>query len=218
MFQHTSTFQLLYQSVCVTVWMSFELLFLIYCLLCTKVCSICLYHASQICAIAVHLWMHTTFLKHSSKREKKILKSFKYCLISHWFKRLCNSFAFRLLDFTAFDSADHSILSLMEQIGIKYTALEWFKSFSGSLGGFVSSSALLIHGVPQGSVLEPISFLFFSDVIHIQYDITIHSYVDITQIYLQLNPFSLKLYKLEQLQTSSTSRRIKQISLDPVEP
>ena len=64
----------------------------------------------------------------------------------------------------AFDTVDHGVLSShMEQwVGIRGTALEWFRSyladrtFCVSLGDSVSSSAPLSCGVPQGSALGPL--------------------------------------------------------------
>lgn len=83
------------------------------------------------------------------KQKKKTIKSFKSCCISHRFRRICHSFTFRLLDF---DSADHSILSLIWWSTLTLNTLLW--SGSGvspeNLRGFVSSSALLINSVTPG--------------------------------------------------------------------
>ena len=70
-----------------------------------------------------------------------------------------------LLDLTAaFDTVDNGILiSRLEQwVGIRGVDIDWFRSylvdrtFSVSIGDFLSSSAPLSWGVPQGSVLRPL--------------------------------------------------------------
>ena len=72
-----------------------------------------------------------------------------------------------LIDLSAaFDTVDHSILLniLYRELGIRGTALNWFKSFlSGRtqrvcIGDVISEPIILKFGVPQGSVLGPILF------------------------------------------------------------
>ena len=84
----------------------------------------------------------------------------------------------------------------MEQwVGIRGTALEWFRSyladrtFCVSLGDSVSSSAPLSCGVPQGSVLGPLFFSLYLlpvGTILKKHGIQYHFYADDSQIYIPL--------------------------------
>ena len=75
------------------------------------------------------------------------------------------------LDFAkAFDKVDHEILVRKLQIfGISGKLLAWIKDFLlnrkqfVTVGGFHSFLALVLSGVPQGSVLGPILFLIYID-------------------------------------------------------
>ncbi len=105
-----------------------------------------------------------------------------------------------LLDLSAaFDTVDHDIMLkiLKSSFGVNGSALGWIKSFLSDRKQFVSvnqvlsSSFPMITGVPQGSCLGPILFLFYvSKLFEIikKHLPSSHGYADDTQLYLSFRP------------------------------
>ena len=120
--------------------------------------------------------------------------------------------ALTLLDLsTAFDTIDHTILldRLNVYYGLSELALGWFKAYlsgrthSVEVGSTLSHPAVLHYGVPQGSVLGPILFCFYTNpigsIIHSHSSINYHFYANDTQLYITLSPenFSHSIQKLK---------------------
>ena len=104
-----------------------------------------------------------------------------------------------LLDMSAaFDTVDlNKLLSILEhKIGLKGTALQWFRSFllgrqqKVQIQGLTSQIIFTLYGVPQGSLLGPILFNIYvsslSDVIS-SLKLSSSSYADDTNIRIKLS-------------------------------
>ena len=102
-----------------------------------------------------------------------------------------------LLNLSAFDTIDHSILlsRLRQRFGIDEKALKWLQSYLTNRSQFVcvgngySSRRDLLYGVPQGSVLRPILYLLYTaplaDVIK-EHNMSYHFYADDSQVLMRL--------------------------------
>lgn len=87
-------------------------------------------------------------------------------------------------------------------VGIKGTALQWFRSyladgtFCVSLGEAVSSSASCLYGVPQGSVLGLLLFSLYllplGSILR-KPSISFHRYADDSQLYMPLKTYNPSL-------------------------
>ena len=102
----------------------------------------------------------------------------------------------------AFDSVDHSILLEKVQFyGVADRELMWFKSYLTArkqqclINGCLSSQSKLLCGVPQGSILGPLLFLFYiNDLPNCLKFITPCLYSDDTQIFtssFDINVFTI---------------------------
>ena len=97
-----------------------------------------------------------------------------------------------------FDTIDHDALlnSLSSCFGVSGVVLDWFKSYLSDhvqcikIGSILSDARNLLCGVPQGSVLGPILFSFYttplSKVIQNHPGISFQFYANDTQLYVHL--------------------------------
>jgi len=105
-----------------------------------------------------------------------------------------------LLDLSsAFDTVNHNLLidRMESELGLKDCVLNWFKSYlSGRtsrvcIDGILSESTKLVFGVPQGSVVGPSAFTFYTlplgRVIQ-SYGLSYHMYADDVQLYTSFDP------------------------------
>jgi hypothetical protein len=107
-----------------------------------------------------------------------------------------------LLDLSAaFDTISHNILfkRMQQELGITGTALQWVKSyFSGRttsvcINGCSSAKCPLDYGLPQGSIVGPVSFSIYTIPIGRiirKHSLSYHLYADDIQLYTSFNPSS----------------------------
>ena len=105
-----------------------------------------------------------------------------------------------MLDLSAaFDTIDHHILfqRFEHDLGIKGTALDWFKScmsgraFHVSLYGAKLDAHTLNYGVPQGSIIGPKAFTMYAQSVTAiirHHRLRFHTYADDIQLYYVFDP------------------------------
>ena len=105
-----------------------------------------------------------------------------------------------LLDLSAaFNTIYYSLLiSRLDNHGIAGNALKWFTSYISDrtssiiINGHISSPRNILYGVPQGSVLGPIIFIYLStsyfNIISNFPLISVHSYADDIHLHVKCTP------------------------------
>jgi hypothetical protein len=120
-----------------------------------------------------------------------------------------------LLDLSAaFDTVDHHILlqRVANEFGIVGIAQHWLssylsdRSFKVAVAGAHSNAIRLKYGLPQGSVIGPLGFTFYTHTIGRilrRHNLLYHIYADDIQVYTTVNPnipgdVSCAIFKLSQ--------------------
>jgi hypothetical protein len=117
------------------------------------------------------VFFNNTKLTADFTRKKKIIKWFFYCIVVK--TMLTSTLAdggqvdIILLDFSkAFDTVAHQrLLHKLQYYGMRGRTLQWTKDFLNNrlqqvlIDGHTSSTAEVLSGVPQGTVLGPLLFL-----------------------------------------------------------
>ena len=96
-----------------------------------------------------------------------------------------------LLDLAkVFDTVSHNILlKKLELYGLKGVTFDWFSSYLSDrqqqcvVEGCVSKPQLISCGVPQGSILGPLFFIYINDLPGCLLHIKAHMYANDTTIY-----------------------------------
>ena len=96
-----------------------------------------------------------------------------------------------LLDYSkAFDKIDHELMCAKAKFyGFDQTAVKFIKSYLYNrrqivrVGDSNSSSAFVLTGVPQGSILGPLFFVLYTTDILNKIELSYHAYADDTQLY-----------------------------------
>ena len=105
--------------------------------------------------------------------------------------------------YAAFDTVDRDrlLFELENAFIISGKVLQWLRSFlmnrtsSVGLNGVHNSSPKLpvMYGVPQGSILGPLLFIFYVNALNYlgyEFDLTVHSYADDTTLCIGFDPLS----------------------------
>uniref|UniRef100_A0A8C8DKC3 Reverse transcriptase domain-containing protein n=1 Tax=Oryzias sinensis TaxID=183150 RepID=A0A8C8DKC3_9TELE len=123
---------------------------------------------------------------------------------------------------------NHDILlsRLEHSVGLKGTALQWFKSylsnrsFSVQLGPFSSTKVPLGYGVPQGSILGPILFSLYLlplGSIFEKHHVSYHCYADDIPIYVPFKSGGVQM-KLNFLRLNESKTELVQRHISPMTP